>query len=152
MKNEKVHYTSCVQCGRKYLCPNVEYETICSECVAENRISEETVEGIHALGHTYHCAYRQVWGDGECECDVKIKTWERTMSTAYKCNRCGKYFDELPNCNDLCINESNKAYRGGLEVKMIYHFHFSEYGKDEELDICPECDIELINKMVERFR
>lgn len=19
-------------------------------------------------GHSHHCAYRQVWGDGECEC------------------------------------------------------------------------------------
>ena len=26
------------------------------------------IERLREMGHTYHCACRQVWGDGECEC------------------------------------------------------------------------------------
>ena len=26
--------------------------------------------GIQEKGHSHHCACRQVWGDGECECDM----------------------------------------------------------------------------------
>ncbi len=38
--------------------------TICGRCEREQ---EEATDLINA-GHTEHCAARQVWGDGECEC------------------------------------------------------------------------------------
>ena len=25
---------------------------------------------LHDIGHTHHCACRQIWGDGECECKI----------------------------------------------------------------------------------
>jgi len=28
------------------------------------------VEELQTQGHTHHCACRQVWGDGECECSM----------------------------------------------------------------------------------
>lgn len=28
----------------------------------------ERIDQLQESGHTYHCAARQVWGDGECEC------------------------------------------------------------------------------------
>lgn len=28
------------------------------------------IDKIQAAGHPRHCACRQVWGDGECECDL----------------------------------------------------------------------------------
>ena len=28
------------------------------------------IEALKASGHSCHCAKRQVWGDGECECDL----------------------------------------------------------------------------------
>lgn len=28
------------------------------------------IREIKEEGHSYHCACRQVWGDGECECDL----------------------------------------------------------------------------------
>ena len=30
----------------------------------------ERIKKLEKEGHTYHCACRQVWGDGECECDM----------------------------------------------------------------------------------
>ena len=31
------------------------------------------IKDFQKRGHTYHCACRQVWGDGECECDLYKK-------------------------------------------------------------------------------
>jgi len=31
-------------------------------------VYQDRVEDIEKSGHTYHCACRQVWGDGECDC------------------------------------------------------------------------------------
>jgi len=28
------------------------------------------IDAITEKGHSRHCACRQVWGDGECECDL----------------------------------------------------------------------------------
>ena len=28
------------------------------------------IDEIRKTGHSYHCACRQIWGDGECECDL----------------------------------------------------------------------------------
>lgn len=28
------------------------------------------IDDIISQGHSHHCACRQVWGDGECECDL----------------------------------------------------------------------------------
>lgn len=28
------------------------------------------IRELQAKGHPHHCACRQVWGDGECECDL----------------------------------------------------------------------------------
>lgn len=33
-------------------------------CAAENA----AIQALEECGHTSHCACRQVWGDGECEC------------------------------------------------------------------------------------
>jgi hypothetical protein len=34
----------------------------------EARRDNVDIEWISGQGHTLHCAQRQVWGDGECEC------------------------------------------------------------------------------------
>lgn len=31
---------------------------------------KKKVKEIQEKGHEYHCACRQIWGDGECECDL----------------------------------------------------------------------------------
>lgn len=42
-----------------------------TEC-EEKAYKEELkrIDEIVANGHPEHCACRQVWGDGECECDL----------------------------------------------------------------------------------
>lgn len=37
----------------------------------EARRDNMDIEWIVGQGHTLHCAQRQVWGDGECECKWK---------------------------------------------------------------------------------
>lgn len=34
---------------------------------------EELISELQRKGHTYHCACRLVWGDGECECELRGK-------------------------------------------------------------------------------
>ncbi len=38
------------------------------EELKESEEENKLVQEIKESGHTYHCACRQVWGDGECEC------------------------------------------------------------------------------------
>ena len=56
----------CVQCGES----KGNKEDICYSCLNTNF---EDVLKIDQLvvkeNHTYHCARRIVWGDGECECE-----------------------------------------------------------------------------------
>ncbi len=41
-------------------------------------VSEDqaNISRIQKQGHSYHCACRQVWGDGECECDMYSKGYD----------------------------------------------------------------------------
>lgn len=55
----------CGDCIVKMHAKNEDYEKSLS--MEEQRRIEEIV----ADGHTNHCACRQVWGDGECECKMK---------------------------------------------------------------------------------
>lgn len=34
------------------------------------------IDELVAKGHSRHCACRQVWGDGECECDMYAKSYD----------------------------------------------------------------------------
>jgi len=40
-------------------------EDLCNDCGA---CGKAEVAKLEAEGHTYHCAARQVWADGICEC------------------------------------------------------------------------------------
>ena len=47
-------------------------------------IDKKEIECLEKVGHTYHCACRQVWGDGECECHLYEKgynpyEWSETL-------------------------------------------------------------------------
>ena len=37
---------------------------------------KERIEQIVSQGHSRHCACRQVWGDGECECSMYEKGYD----------------------------------------------------------------------------
>lgn len=37
---------------------------------------DKTIELHISNGHTHHCAYRLVWGDGECECKKREEKGE----------------------------------------------------------------------------
>jgi hypothetical protein len=39
----------------------------------EERENLKRIDYLKAQGHSEHCACRQVWGDGECECDLYVK-------------------------------------------------------------------------------
>lgn len=42
----------------------------------EERENLKSIDRIEAKGHPRHCACRQVWGDGECECDLYRKGYD----------------------------------------------------------------------------
>ena len=52
----------CNQCGIEY-----SYIGICKACADDNKRDENKIEELIKNGHSYHCACRMVWGDGECE-------------------------------------------------------------------------------------
>lgn len=47
-----------------------------------------------ADGHTYHCACRLVWGDGECECEFEGKLppmiSQQVLAATVKMSKFGK--------------------------------------------------------------
>jgi len=78
---------TCKDCGKEYakwLPESLPENDLCLECNAkawENWEEEQTdslaqIEAIQALGHSHHCACRQVWGGGECECDLYVKGYD----------------------------------------------------------------------------
>lgn len=34
------------------------------------------IEEMQKQGHSHHCACRQIWGDGECECDLYAQGYD----------------------------------------------------------------------------
>lgn len=61
----------CVQCG-------VEFDDssgldICSDCAKEQEEGSALINRLIAKGHPYHCSFRQIWGDGLCECELYKK-------------------------------------------------------------------------------
>jgi len=51
-------------CGEKIMDENWE------EWEVEEANNFREIERLRREGHPRHCACRQVWGDGECECDL----------------------------------------------------------------------------------
>ena len=37
-------------------------------------VERHRIKHLEQAGHTPHCARMQVWGDGECECDLTFNT------------------------------------------------------------------------------
>jgi hypothetical protein len=65
--------TKCFMCGRglsfaeRLNCRTVGHNC-CAGCKAEAKNDLKCINDLIISGHTRHCAYRMVWGDGECEC------------------------------------------------------------------------------------
>ena len=56
----------CMKCGRMETLPDQE---TCDKCERQNADDLEQIAHHIREGHTSHCAKRQAWGDGECECN-----------------------------------------------------------------------------------
>lgn len=77
----------CQDCGAEYekWLPDEAIENNrCLDCNAERWQEWEQEEAdnlaqiaiLQNQGHSHHCACRQVWGDGECECDMYEKGYD----------------------------------------------------------------------------
>ena len=42
----------------------------------EEYIDNKAITKLMDKGHPYHCAFRQLYGDGECECDLYKKGYD----------------------------------------------------------------------------
>jgi len=70
----------CKRCKREFnqvhkiqlYCPDCN-DYLWAEWEDEHVEELEQIKVIQANGHPHHCACRQVWGDGECECDLYEK-------------------------------------------------------------------------------
>jgi hypothetical protein len=55
---------------------NIEMQSVINDMEAEQQEEEELLKQIDDLmiqGHPYYCAKRQIWGDGECVCELYKK-------------------------------------------------------------------------------
>ena len=43
---------------------------------AEESDSLKKIKELQSKGHLHHCACRQVWGDGKCECNMYAKGYD----------------------------------------------------------------------------
>jgi len=81
----------CKECGNEYDqwyksggLLNPPENNLCQECnhKAWEKWEIEHVDELAQIstlqqgGHTHHCACRQVWGDGECECNLYEKGYD----------------------------------------------------------------------------
>jgi len=57
----------------------------------EEAANLERIKGLMNVGHTHHCAFRIVWGDGECECNKRPE--KRIIQR--QCPVCGVVFSEM---------------------------------------------------------
>jgi NMD protein affecting ribosome stability and mRNA decay len=62
----------CPRCGRL----TIIVSGICLECIKENEEADKEIKALIQDGHTTHCANRQVFGDGECECHLYEKGYD----------------------------------------------------------------------------
>jgi len=89
-------------------------------------------------GHTEHCAKRQVWGDGKCECPLgtlarpqTIAQWQKVIHQYAKDKG---WWDKPRNIGDIFIlftsevSEAYEEYRGGRGLTETY---LGEGGKPE---------------------
>lgn len=78
---------TCKDCGKdypKWLPEGQPENDLCPECnekawlkwEEEQAGNMEQIKAIEAQGHSHHCACRQIWGDGECECDLYAKGYD----------------------------------------------------------------------------
>jgi hypothetical protein len=50
----------------------IEGEDMCPLCKSAFADDNKKISDLENNGHSHHCACRQVWGDGECECSALI--------------------------------------------------------------------------------
>jgi len=75
----------CLQCGDEFY--ELDSDGFCSPCMTQNKIDTENILVLQIKGHTQHCAARQVWGDGECECsspDYNPDKWYHNAGAWYE--------------------------------------------------------------------
>jgi hypothetical protein len=72
----------CRQCGIDFdnFSPDPD---MCLNCAKEQEQGTSLVYKLIGEGHPYHCAFRQVWGDGECECKAYEKGYEPYAWTGF---------------------------------------------------------------------
>ncbi len=58
----------CPQCGKNKTM--LDLCGVCIDCMIENLEDQEKMEKLEESGHSSHCASRQVYGDGACECGL----------------------------------------------------------------------------------
>lgn len=46
-------------------------DDLCRDCRREWDADIAEITRLIKEGHTHHCACRQVWGDGECTCEME---------------------------------------------------------------------------------
>ena len=64
----------CGMCGQWYR--GFSKGGLCPDCRRQDELDQDAVEGLMEKGHPYHCACRQVFGDGGCECDLYEKGYD----------------------------------------------------------------------------
>lgn len=67
---------SCPQCERKVHAAGGLTGEVCDDCHKQNEIDHKLIFRLERKGHTRHCAKRQVWGDGECECAMRSENFQ----------------------------------------------------------------------------
>lgn len=68
-RKEIMNKPICPQCGDLGPGPG---RKLCDSCESENDIDSKLINAFVGQGHSRHCAGRMVWGDGECECKLRI--------------------------------------------------------------------------------
>jgi len=83
MSESEMKPKHCKRC-HAYFIPFSDLHDYCNPCneilwkewEIEHADEIKEIKKIRESGHSHHCACRQVWGDGECECDLYAKGYD----------------------------------------------------------------------------
>lgn len=59
---------NCLICNDE--CVAINPDGLCDICHKEAEADGDKIIALENYGHTTHCAWRQIYGDGQCECNL----------------------------------------------------------------------------------
>lgn len=74
------------------------------------------------------------------------------MSQAFRCDKCGKYFDDsLRSTSEIELKDSNLTRKGTSGFRVIFRIEALTYDTYKQVDLCKPCFYEISKTAAEKL-